>query len=93
MSETSAAIAVLADVFLRFGRAEVTSVAGAFDRDSLWRSAADPVTLDRLFETKTESWPRVFFVSEWNMEAVANESSQFRKTVQGRPVAKRIKRG
>ena len=93
MSDTSAAIAVLADVFLRFGRAEVTSVAGAFDRDSLWRSAADPGALDRLFEAKPDAWPKVFFVSEWNLDAVANESAQFRKGVQGKPVAKRGKRG
>ncbi len=93
LSDTSATIGVLADVFLRLGRAEVTSVAGAFDRDSLWRSAADPDTLDRLFETKPADWPKVFFVSEWNMEAVANESAQFRKAITGKPVAKRSKRG
>ena len=88
LSDNSAPISVLADVFLRLGRAEVTSVATNFDRDSLWRSLADPVLLDRLFELHPANWPKVYFLSEWNVESVANESEQFRKTVLGEPITK-----
>ena len=89
LSDNSAPISVLADVFLRLGRDEVTSVATNFDRDSLWRSRADPILLDRLFELRPANWPKIYFVTEWNMESVANESEQFRKTVLGEPIAKR----
>jgi len=89
LSDDSAPVSVLADVFLRLGRAEVTNVATNFDRDALWRSTAEPILLDRLFEIQPENWPKVKFVSEWNMEAVANESEQFRKTVHGEPIVKR----
>ena len=92
LSDNSAPISVLADVFLRFGRAEVTSVATNFDRDSLWRSLADPILLDRLFELHPANWPKVYFVSEWNVESVANESDQFRKTVLGEPITKARRR-
>jgi energy-converting hydrogenase A subunit R len=89
LSDDSAPVSVLADVFLRLGRAEATSVATNFDRDALWRSPVEPILLDRLFEIQPEKWPKVKFVSEWNMESVADESEQFRKTVHGEPIAKR----
>jgi energy-converting hydrogenase A subunit R len=88
LTDSSATIAVLADVFLRFGRAELTSVAGAFDRESLWRSAAEPKMLDLLFEVPRASWPKVRFVSEWNLEQVTAESLEYRKSVVGESVAK-----
>ena len=88
LSNHSAPVAVLADVFFRLGKAEVTSIGSNFDRDSLWRSLANPTLLDKLFELQPADWPKVRFVSEWNVEAVANESEKFRKTVVGEPIAK-----
>jgi energy-converting hydrogenase A subunit R len=83
LSDNSRAISVLADIFLRFGRAEALNAAGNFDRDFLWRSPANPVLLDHLFELYPMAWPKVYVISEWNMESIVDESNQFRKTVKG----------
>jgi energy-converting hydrogenase A subunit R len=88
LSDSNVPVAVLADVFLRLGRAELARVASSFDRDSLWRSPADPTLLDRLFEIPPKSWPKVYFVTDYTVESVVASSEQFRKTVEGEPTHK-----
>lgn len=85
LTDNSATIAVLADLFLRFGKAEVLDIAGNFDRDYLWRSKADPSSLDRVFELHPDKWPKVYVMSEWNMESVVKSSEAYRDTVKGEP--------
>ena len=89
LSNNSAAISVLADMFFRFGKAEVMNIAGNFDKNVLWRSQADPALLDRLFELYPTAWPKLYVVTEWNVESIVNISKQFRKTIESEPVAKR----
>ena len=88
LSGNSVVISILADIFLRFGKAEALNVVGNWDRDFLWRSFVDPPLLDRLFALYPESLPRVRIISEWNLESLAYESHQYRKTVRGEAVAK-----
>ncbi len=86
LSDNSEVISVLADLFLRYGMTNVTTAAGSFDRDALWRSSANPALLDRLFALPPSSWPKVYFVSQWNAESIADESELFRKRVVGEPI-------
>ncbi len=86
LTEDSRAISVLADLFLRFGKAEAVNIAGNFDKDALWRSPADPALLDRLFELYPAAWPKAYVMSEWNSESVASESNEYRITLLGEPV-------
>jgi energy-converting hydrogenase A subunit R len=88
ISKDSAVISVLADIFLRFGKAEAVNAAGNFDRDYLWRTSSDPALLDTLFAISAEDWPKVYVVSEWNVDNIIKESTQFRKTVIGEPANK-----
>ena len=81
MSEDYAPIAVLADLFLRFGKAEATRVAGNFDKDTLWLTAADGTLLNRLLELHPTAWPKVYSVSEWNEEEVVSQANEYRKTI------------
>ncbi len=84
----TAPITVMADMFFRFGKAEVMNIAGNFDKNALWRTPADPIILDRLFELYPNNWPKLFIVTEWNVDSIVNLSNQFRKTVEGEPIAK-----
>jgi energy-converting hydrogenase A subunit R len=88
LSGNSAPITVLADIFFRFGKAEAMNIAGNFDKNALWRTPADPTSLDRLFALYPSNWPKFYIVTDWNVESIVNISNQFRKTVEGEPIAK-----
>jgi energy-converting hydrogenase A subunit R len=88
LSDNSVAISILADLFLRLGKADALNGAGNWDRDFLWRSTVNPLLLDRLFGLFPKRLPKVQIVSEWNKESLAKESSEFRKTVQGESIVK-----
>ncbi len=88
LSESCAPVAILANMFLLHGKAEAINIAGNFEKDVLWRSQADPALLDRLFELYPNSWPKLYVVTEWNVESIVNVSKQFRKNVRGKSVAK-----
>ena len=79
LSDNSVALTVLADIFLRFGKAEAMAAAGNFDRDSLWKTSTSLILLNRLFEFYPANWPQVRVLSEWNMAATIKESNAFRK--------------
>ncbi len=84
ISTDNAPICILADLFIRFGKAEAVDAAGNFDKDALWRGNADPAQLDRLFLLHPDSWPNVCVVSEWNVGKTIAECSEFKKTGQMR---------
>lgn len=88
LSENSIATAVLADVFCRFGKQQALSLAGNWSRETLQKSAADKTLLDRLFKLYPNMLPKVKIVTHKNMEALAEESSQFRKKVRGEAVGR-----
>ena len=79
LSGNSLVISVLADIFLRLGKAEALNVVGNWDRDALWRSAAYPPLLDQLFEIYPKTLPKAKIISEWNMESLVKESNEFRR--------------
>lgn len=80
MSEDYTPVAVLADLFLRFGKVEATRVAGNFDKDLLWLSAVDATLLNRILELHPAAWPKVYTVSEWNVETMVSQANEYRKT-------------
>ncbi len=80
LSTDYAPIGVLADLFLRFGQIEASRVAGNFDKDVLWLTAAEPNLLNRLLKLEHKNWPKVRIISEWNVEEIVNQVDKFRKT-------------
>jgi energy-converting hydrogenase A subunit R len=82
LSNDYAPIGVLADLFLRFGQPEASRVAGNFDKDVLWLTAAEQSLLNRLLALDAASWPKVRTVSEYNVETILSQVNEFRKTVQ-----------
>jgi energy-converting hydrogenase A subunit R len=81
LSDDYAPIAVLADLFFRYGKNEAFRVAGSFDKDVLWLTHADSDLLNRLFELHPKAWPKVRIVSEHNKEDVLHLVTQFRRAV------------
>jgi len=79
LSEDYAPIAVLADLFFRFGKKEAFRVAGSFEKDVLWLTAADSDLLNRMFELYPAAWPKVRIVSEYNKEDVLKIVAKFRE--------------
>jgi energy-converting hydrogenase A subunit R len=85
LSDNSVALTVLADIFLRFGKAKALEAAGNFDRDSLWKSSTALILLNSLFEFYPGDWPKVRILSEWNMAATIKESNATRQNLRAEP--------
>ncbi|MCW4010983.1 MAG: HAD hydrolase family protein [Candidatus Bathyarchaeota archaeon] len=88
MSENNLVTAVIADVFLKHGKAAAMNVAKNWTCESLKGSSVDGLLLNRLFELYHEALPKVQIVTSVNMELLSKESSEFRKQVRGEAVGK-----
>ena len=88
LSENSVVTAVIADVFLRFGKAEALRLVEGWNRKTLERSRAGQGLIRRLFELYPGELPKAEIVTEGNMEALAEESSRFRNMVRGEAVGR-----
>lgn len=88
LSEISIITAVVADVFVRFGKKEVLKLVEKFGRKQLKKSLVAKNLLDVLFNLCPEALPRLEIVTEENMEALIRESSIFRKKVRGETVGR-----
>jgi energy-converting hydrogenase A subunit R len=88
MSENNVITAILADVFLKHGKAEALKLAKNWNAQSLKHSAVSSSLLDRLFALYPEALPKVQIVTAENMELLSKESSEFRKKVRGEAVGK-----
>ena len=82
LSDNYAAIGVFADLFLRFGQAEAGRLAGNFDRNALWMTSVEPKMLNQVTDLDMKSWPKVFAVSEFSVEAVVGKVEEYKKKAQ-----------
>jgi energy-converting hydrogenase A subunit R len=87
MSHHTVVIAILAEVFQRFGREHVVLLAENWLLSSLERQCT-PLLLESVNALPTEEAPRIARISEDNMEHLIRESSAFRKTVRGEAIGK-----
>jgi energy-converting hydrogenase A subunit R len=88
MSENNLVTAVLADVFIKHGKAEVLKLAENWSLETLAGGLADAALVKRLFDLYPLALPKVQIVTSANMESLSAESSQFRKQVRGEAVGK-----
>jgi energy-converting hydrogenase A subunit R len=86
LSENSIVTAVIADVFLRFGKPEALRLVENWSVRGLGESMVSEALVRRLFELYPARLPKVEIVAEENMEALAEESSRFRNRVRGEAV-------
>lgn len=88
LSEDSIVTAVVADVFLRFGKPEVLDLVEGWSRETLGTSSVNRGLVERLFRVYSGKLPKVKIVTDLNMEALALESSRFRNRVRGEAVGR-----
>jgi energy-converting hydrogenase A subunit R len=88
MSENNLVTAVLADVFLKHGKAEVRKLVENWTPETLAEGLADAALVKRLFELYPVALPKVQIVTSANMESLSAKSSEFRKQVRGEAVGK-----
>jgi energy-converting hydrogenase A subunit R len=86
LSESSVVTAVLADIFINFGKQEVMLLVENWDRETVQKSGVTRDLLARFFSLYRDKLPEVKMVTNDNMEALAKQSSEFRKKVRGEVV-------
>jgi energy-converting hydrogenase A subunit R len=88
LSENNLVTAVLADIFLKHGKAEALKTAENWTPKYLKTAPAEPALLSNLFAVYPETLPKVQIVTQANMDSLCRESSEFRKQVRGEAVGK-----
>jgi energy-converting hydrogenase A subunit R len=88
MSENSVVTAAIADVFLRYGKRQTLLLVERWNREALGRSRVDKIVLDYLFASYSKDLPKAKIITAENMEALAEESSEFRKKVRGEAIGR-----
>jgi energy-converting hydrogenase A subunit R len=88
LSENNLVTAVLAEVFLKHGKARVLQLIENWNVESLKNSAIDSSILNRVLLLYPKALPKVQIVTPENMESLSKESSDYRKKVRGEAVGK-----
>jgi energy-converting hydrogenase A subunit R len=88
LSETSIVTGIVADVFLRFGKAETVELVKNWNRKALGRSSVDKNLRNLLFKVFPGRLPKVEIISDQNMEALGKESGKFRNKVRGEAIGR-----
>jgi len=86
LSEHSIVTAIIADVFSRFGKQQTLNLAENWNPEALKKSPVNQTLLNNLFKLYAKKLPKVKIITEENMEALAKESSEFRKKVRGEAI-------
>jgi energy-converting hydrogenase A subunit R len=88
LSENSIVTAIVADVFLGFGKPAALELVENWNRRALERSSVDQSLLNRLFKVYPGRLPKVKTISDQNMETLGKESSRFRNKVRGEAIGR-----
>ena len=88
LSENSIVTAVIADVFLRFGKLQALQLVKDWNRKTLEKSGVSQILIKRLFKVYPRRLPKAAIVAEENVETLAEESSRFRNRVRGEAVGR-----
>ncbi|MGA3112295.1 MAG: HAD family hydrolase [Candidatus Bathyarchaeia archaeon] len=88
LSESSLVTAVIADLFLRFGKEKAFNTLQGWSYEILKKSEVDPSLLKQLSQLYPDALPKAKIVTDQNMEIIIKESSAFRKKVRGVAVGK-----
>jgi energy-converting hydrogenase A subunit R len=88
LSMNNVVTAVLADVFLRYGKAEALKIVDDWSPKALRSSRVDSSILAPFLAVYPDALPKVQIVTAQNLETLTKESSEFRKKVRGEAVGK-----
>jgi energy-converting hydrogenase A subunit R len=88
LSEHSIVTAIVADVFLRFGKSDALELVENWSRRALERSSVGRSLLSRLFNVFPSRLPKVKMITDQNRESLGRESSRFRNRVRGEAIGR-----
>jgi len=88
LSENNMVTAVLADIFLKYGKAEVLKLVENWDIQFLKTSKVNTSILAPFLAFYPNALPKVQIVTSQNLESLTKVSSEFRKQVRGEAVGK-----
>jgi len=83
MSKDSLATAIIADVFIRFGKNETLRLVGNWSSQTLVKSLAAQKLVNSFVRTHRLELPKAKIITKENMENLARASTQFRNKVRG----------
>jgi energy-converting hydrogenase A subunit R len=87
-SENSLTTAIIADVFINFGKKETLNLVENWNRKTIENSSADKAIKNRFFKAYSAKLPKVKIITTKNMETLAKESTSFRKKVRGESIGR-----
>jgi energy-converting hydrogenase A subunit R len=88
LSEHSIVTALIADMFIRFGKEQTLSLVENWDNETLKEGQADRALVKNLLALYPRELPKVKIITPENMETLAQESSEFRKKIRGEAIGR-----
>jgi energy-converting hydrogenase A subunit R len=88
LSESSIVTAVIADLFIKFGKQQTLDVIASWSREALSKSQVNRALLQSLLRIYPQELPKVKIITSENMEVLAKESSEFRKKIRGEAIGR-----
>jgi energy-converting hydrogenase A subunit R len=88
LSTDSLTTAVIADVFVRFGKEGTLNLVANWDRRALEDSPVNEDLLNCFLKLYPQELPRAEIITRQNMENIARESTEFRKKVRGETIGR-----
>jgi energy-converting hydrogenase A subunit R len=88
LSTDSLTTAVIADVFVRFGKTKTLNLVARWSRGALKNSSVNMDLLGRFLKLHPRELPRAEIITREKMENVARESNEFRKRVRGESIGR-----
>jgi energy-converting hydrogenase A subunit R len=88
LSTDSLATALVADVFLRFGKSQTLNLVAGWSRGTLQKSSVNEALVHRFLKMHPRELPKARIITRENMEDLASESEEFRKKVRGEAVGR-----
>ena len=88
LSDTTLVTAILVDVFSRKGKKEVLELARNWNRLTVEEASIDSSLATALIEKCLGRFPKVQVVDDQNVEAMIEESNQFRISVRGKAIGR-----
>jgi energy-converting hydrogenase A subunit R len=88
LSADSLTTALIADVFVRFGKTETLKLVAKWNRRTLENSSVNEDLRERFLKLHPRELPKAKIITRENMKDLAKESSEFRKKVRGEAIGR-----
>ena len=88
LSENSIPTAIIAEVFSKLGKEQTLKIVQDWGHKTLKKAPINPTLINKLESLYPKKLPKVKIITKENMDALAKESSEFRKKVRGEAIGR-----